>query len=104
MSQNPFLNALAALGYILGVASVIYLVSLYLPNDNDGFPVFNFTLFISLFVFSAAVMGYIILSKPITLYLDGQKKEGINLFLGTLGAFALLTFIFGFLTTLIPLP
>ncbi len=94
MSQNPFLNAVSALAYILGVASLIYLVSEYLPNDNEGFPVFNITLFLSLFVFSAAAMGFIFLSKPITLYLDGEKKEGIKLFLETLGAFAGLTLIF----------
>ena len=100
MSQNPFLNAVAALAYIMGIASVMYLVSEYLPNDTEGFPVFNITLFLSLFVFSAAAMGFIFLSKPITLFHDGEKKEGIKLFLETLGAFAGLTLIFALISSL----
>lgn len=93
MTQNPFLNAVAALAYILGIACVLFLASIYLP-EQQGFPILGMTLFISLFVMSAAAMGYIFLSYPIGLYLDGKKKEGIKLFLETLGAFAGLVLAF----------
>ncbi len=98
MSQNPLLNAVAALAYILGVASLMFVASIYLP-EQQGFPILGMTLFLSLFVFSAAAMGFIFLSKPMTMYLDGQKKEGVKLFLETLGAFAGLTLIFALISS-----
>ena len=32
------------------------------------------------FVISATVMGYLVLGKPILMYLDGAKKEAVKLF------------------------
>jgi len=36
------------------------------------------------FVISAIVMGYLVLGKPILMYLDGAKKEAVKLFYLTL--------------------
>ena len=46
---------------------------------------------LSLFTLSAAVMGYIFFFQPVQLYLDGKKKPAIDLFLQTLGVFAIIT-------------
>ncbi|MDB5224948.1 MAG: hypothetical protein JWO43_570 [Candidatus Adlerbacteria bacterium] len=43
---------------------------------------------LSLFVFSASVMSYIFLYQPLQLFLDGEKKKAVDLFLKTLAAFA----------------
>ncbi len=90
MSKNPFLNALAAILYIIVVASIVY----YGPrlagpvDDSIIAPV----AFLSLFVLSAAVMGYIFFYQPLQLYLDGDKKASVGLFLKTLAVFGAITF------------
>ncbi len=47
---------------------------------------------LSLFVLSAAAMAYFFFSKPIQLYLDGEKKEAMDLLLKTILVFAGITF------------
>jgi hypothetical protein len=69
------------------------------------FALFNFSLpqvpeifagitMLSLFVFSAATMGYIFLYQPALLILGGEKKEGAKLFLQTVAAFGASAFVF----------
>lgn len=48
---------------------------------------------LSLFVLSVTVMGLLFLGKPLTLYLDGQKKEAVRFFFSTVGIFAGLTLL-----------
>jgi len=86
MTRNPLVNALAAVGYIAAVASLIFYTSTLgkLPIENS---VFMPIMVLSLFVFSAAVMGYLFLYQPILLILGNEKKEGTTLFLKTLLAF-----------------
>ncbi len=43
---------------------------------------------LSLFVFSASSMGYLFLYQPLQLFLDGEKKKSVDLFLKTLATFA----------------
>jgi len=102
MSKNPFLNACAAFIYIAVVAGVMYygphLVGT--PEDTGIMPVVFIASFLSLYAFSAAVMGYIFLYRPATLYIDGDKKGAVALFLKTLAffgglvLFVLLAFLF----------
>ena len=89
MTKNPYLNALLATGYISLIASMMFFLNHNkVSNDNT---VFAPIAFISVFSLSAAMMGYIFLANPLMLYLDGKKKEAVNLFVKTLGTFALLT-------------
>ena len=88
MTKNPIINALAAVGYICIVASVMFYGSQYKGPDNS---IFAPIAFISVFTLSAAVMGYLFLSQPLLMYFEGKKKEAVNLFLQTLMAFAVLT-------------
>ncbi len=87
MTKNPFINALAAIAYIAAVASLMFYVSTFgkLPIENS---VFMPIMVLSLFVFSAATMGYLFLAQPVMLFLDGKKKEAVSLFLQTSFAFA----------------
>lgn len=57
---------------------------------------------LSLFVFSAATMSYIVLYQPIVLFLEGKKPEATNLFLKTvaiLGGFAAVLFFLQFIAS-----
>ena len=90
MTKNPVWNALAASAYIIAVALVMYYgPKLANPEAEDTFlmPV----AFLSLFVLSAAVMGYLFIFQPLQLYLEGQKQQAITLFLSTVGVFAAIT-------------
>ena len=82
MTKNPIINSLCALGYIVLVASLLNFVS----HINHGKPdtIFAPIAFLSLFNFSAALMGYFFLYQPVQLYLDGKKKEATKLFTRTL--------------------
>lgn len=67
-----------------GVLVYIFLISLVLNNGQRLFgpedhkfitPIF----FLLLFLFSALLTGFLVLGKPLMLYLDGAKKEGLKL-------------------------
>lgn len=92
MNKNPYVNALLAGAYIVLIALGLNWTSGFEGVEDTFFtPMFM----LALFVFSAAVMGYLFVLNPLTLYLDGHKKEAVNHFLKTLGAFAVLLVIFG---------
>lgn len=88
MTRNPIVNALAAVGYIFLVALFISLIPTLFPGQH-GNPLGAIAGFLSLFVFSAAVMGYLVVGMPLRLFLEGEKKEAVALFMKTLGVFAL---------------
>jgi hypothetical protein len=52
-----------------------------------------------MFVFSALVTGYLVLGKPIMMYMDGQKKEALRLLFYT-GAFLFILMLIGFIVIL----
>lgn len=88
MTKNPFVNAFAALLYITLVASVMfYGMSHTGPVKSVIVPI----TMISLFTLSAAIMGYLFLYQPLQLYLDGKKKDAVNLFLQTVAVFGGIT-------------
>lgn len=84
MTKNPFLNALSAIAYIVLVVSVLYNGNtLFGPEDNILMPIAA----LSLLVFSAATMAFIFFFRPLQMYLDGEKREAVSLFLKTLFSF-----------------
>ena len=89
MTRNPLLNALAASGYVVLVASLIMSVPPRVPFLSVAWPV----VFLSTFVVSAALVGYLFLLQPLLLALSGKTQEGIALFLQTLGLFALISLV-----------
>ena len=90
MTKNPIINAFAASLYIITVASFMFFGMKNAGPDNSVLIPFAM---ISLFTLSAAAMGYIFLSNPLQLYLDGKKKEAVNLFVKTLLIFGVTTAI-----------
>lgn len=90
MTKNPILNALAAVIYIIFVASIMFYGTQRTgPVNNVMVPV----AVVSLFTLSAAVMGYLFGYQPFMLYFDGKKKEAVNLFLKTVAVFGAVTLI-----------
>lgn len=91
MFKKPLINALSAAGYIIIIVGTINFLSHTLKDKPDtiGAPV----AFLSLFTLSAAVMAYLFLYQPLQLFIEGKKKEAINLFVRTIGIFAIFTVI-----------
>ncbi len=89
MSKNPIINALSASAYIILVVSVMTFVTQPLKNKPDTF----FAPITALFVLtlSAAVMAYLFFYQPLLLFIEGKKKEAVNLFVKTVGIFAAIT-------------
>ncbi|MEN9561664.1 MAG: hypothetical protein RIQ56_937 [Candidatus Parcubacteria bacterium] len=94
MTRNPFLNAAAASCYIILVVSIItYVPKLTGANERPD-TIFAPIAMLSLFVFSAAIMAYLFMYQPLTMFLEGEKQSALKLFIQTLGAFGLITFAF----------
>lgn len=89
MTKNPILNALSAAGYIGLVVSVINFISLTQRNKPDT--AFAPVVFLSLLTLSVTVMAFLFFYQPLQLFIEGKKKEALNLFGKTVGAFAVFT-------------
>lgn len=75
--HSAFLQALGVFVYVTLVALIMYHAE-QVFGQARGFiaPV----AFLMLFVFSAAVVGTLVLGKPVVMYLDGHKREALQLF------------------------
>ncbi|MFZ2152539.1 MAG: hypothetical protein WAV41_00580 [Microgenomates group bacterium] len=89
MTKNPFINALCASGYILLVVCVMTFVTSPLRNKPDTFMAPLTVL--SVLTLSVSVMAYLFFYQPLLLFIDGKKKEAVNLFIKTVGVFAIIT-------------
>lgn len=90
MTKNPIINAVSALIYIIIVALVMSFVGKY-ANGQDN--IITPIAVLSILTLSAAVMGYLFISQPLMMYLDGKKKDAVMLFLQTVGTFSVITAI-----------
>lgn len=84
--KKPFLNALFAALYIVLLVLGAYSTTIFFPNAKETIIIPMAML--SLFVLSAAVMGYLFLSEPLYLLVDNKKKEAVQFFAKTVGFFA----------------
>ena len=89
MLKNPFINAFASSSYILIVVVIMNLMTQQLSNKPDTFFVPVTVLF--MLTLSVAVMGFLFFYQPLLLVIEGKKKEAINLFIKTVGIFAVFT-------------
>lgn len=87
--KNPYLNSIYAEVYIVLVVWLMH--TLGKPNTPDTF--FDPIAALSVFVLSAAVMGYLFLGEPLQLYFDGQKKQSVAFFFRTVLSFAAITVV-----------
>lgn len=91
MSKNPFVNALSAATYIILGVTVMTFVTEPLKNKPDTF--FAPIVFLSLLTLSAAVMAFLFFYQPFLLFVEGKKKQAVNLFIQTVVIFAAFTAI-----------
>ena len=91
MTENPLINALSATLYITVVALGMFYTE---KAPEPVAPVLVGIAMLSLFVLSAGTMAYIFFYKPVQLLIEGKKAESLNLFLKTIGTFAIITLIF----------
>lgn len=89
MSKNPIINALSASAYIILIVSVMTFVTQPLKNKPDTF--FAPITFLSVLTLSVAVMAFLFFYQPLQLFIEGKKKEAVNLFIKTVGIFAIIT-------------
>ncbi len=89
MTKTPLINALSASGYILLVVSVLSYVSKTQGSKPDTF--FAPVAFLSLLTLSILVMTYLFFYQPLQLFIEGKKKQAIQLFVQTAGIFAVIT-------------
>jgi hypothetical protein len=94
-TNSPILHSLAhALLVFIYVAFVAWFMThanaLGIPADNEN-TIWGPILFFTLFVISAAITGALVLGRPLLLYLDGMKKEGILFFAYTVAWMAIIT-------------
>lgn len=90
--KQPFLRAFAAALYIALIVLIVNGVSVFFASQ-EGTLVIPMTM-LSLFVLSAAVMGYLFLAEPISLLVVGQKREAIVYFGQIVGFFACFVALF----------
>jgi len=95
--KKPFLHALVAALYIVFIVFTVDLVGNTLKEETIVIPM----TILSLFVLSAAIMGYLFLSEPLMLYMDNRKPEAVAFFAKTVGIFASFVVIFLILILLI---
>ena len=89
MTKNPILNALSATCYIILIVSIINFLSKNITEEPKS--VVAPIIFLSMLSLSAAVMGFVFLAQPLMLYLDGKKKQAVELIIKTIGSFAAIT-------------
>ena len=82
--KKPILYAFVATVYIVFIVSVVNFTKYFSLKESILMPM----TMLGLFVLSAAIMGFLFLSEPLTLYLDGQKREAFLFFGKIVGFFA----------------
>jgi hypothetical protein len=98
--KKPFLNALSATLYIVIIVLLIQSFGYFLKDTKDTI-IIPMTM-LSLFVLSAAVMGFLFLSEPLSLLLENKKQEAIVFFSKTVGVFACFVIVFTILLFVYP--
>jgi NADH:ubiquinone oxidoreductase subunit 6 (subunit J) len=89
MKWNPLLNAAAASAYIGAVAVFMGFIESIRHDTPDT--LLDGMGFISLFVFSAAVMAFLFFYQPALKLLENKRAEAVAYFLKTLAIFGAIT-------------
>jgi hypothetical protein len=91
IKKSALVNAIATAAYIVVVGCFMYIVaSLKLGRVNT---ILIPIALLMLFVFSAALTGFLFFGKPVQMYVDGKKKEALSLLTYTFIFFSIITFL-----------
>jgi hypothetical protein len=99
-TPTPLRNAIVAALYIALIVSAINWFGSMFENTEDT--IMAPMVMLSLFVLSAAIMGYLFVYEPVRLYLDGRKEEALPFFAKTVGVFACCALVFVVLLFVMP--
>jgi hypothetical protein len=71
------IHGLAVFGYIVFIVWFLNNASTWFGEDDRGIvaPI----IMLSIFVLSALITAFLVLGKPIMLYIDGKKKEAVRM-------------------------
>lgn len=86
------LNALGTALYVSLIGCFFFYAEFLLGNGTKE-TVFIPIAMLLLFLVSATVTGSLVLGRPILWYLDGKKKEAVQLLMATVGGLMILTVI-----------
>lgn len=88
IKKQALINSGLTLLYVIAIGVFFYYGAMIKIGKANSFlaPI----AFLLLFVFSAALTGYLLVGKPAQMYVDGKKKEALSLITYTL------VFLFGF--------
>lgn len=84
---RSFLHALGVMAYIAVVATIMSNGEAIFGNDKT---LWGPIAFLMLFVVSATITGLLVLGKPVTLFIEGQKKEAVTFLTATVSWLAVL--------------
>ncbi|MFH1621015.1 MAG: hypothetical protein ABIB04_02935 [Patescibacteria group bacterium] len=85
---RAFLNALGVFAYVLLVAWVMFNSQFLFTPPSPMF--LGPAAFLTLFIISATLTAWLVMGKPIHLYMDGHKKEATKMLLYTLSWLAVM--------------
>jgi hypothetical protein len=82
IKKTALVNSLLTALYIIAVGAFMYYGSQVKIGKDNAFlaPI----AMLLLFVFSASLTGFLVVGKPLQLYIDGKKKEALSLLFNTL--------------------
>ncbi len=91
ITKQALINSAGTVLYVIAVALFMYYGTLIKIGRSNSILVPIALLL--LFVLSASVTGYLMLSKPAQMYLDGKKKEALSLLTKTIIFFGIFTVV-----------
>jgi hypothetical protein len=86
-------NAVLTTLYIALISSFLFYGTQFLGQTGKPDTILAPIVMLSLFVFSAAITSFLVFGRPILWYLDGMKKEALQLLAYTLAFFFAITVI-----------
>jgi hypothetical protein len=89
--KTALINSVATALYIILVGTFMYYGTMIKIGRDNAFLAPIAMLF--LFVFSAALTGFLMIGKPAQMYADGKKKEALSLLTYTLVFFSIITLV-----------
>lgn len=91
INMTALKDALLTALYVVAIGTVLYFGGQAKIGRENSFLV-PISILLML-VCSASITGYLMVGKPILLYIDGKKKEAISLLAHTLVYFSIITFV-----------
>lgn len=84
-SQIALQSLLRSLGVVLYVAGFAFLADSNIFKQNNAPEIFSIAFVLILFIVSASITGFLVLAKPIMLFMDGHKRQSVTFLFSVIG-------------------